>query len=218
MCFSVCFSVIVVWWRAKCCSDLLSFAACCSVLQCALVSYGVYCSLCCSVLQCVAVCWGVLRCVLQFVLRVLQCVAVCCSVLRCVEVCIAVCVAVCCSVLHCWFQCVVVCCRVCCRVCCSVLQWLAVCCREFCLRGRGKESACESLCAWVLCVSVCVDSCQKGGGGAETQQGSFVQRAPYDLFYLYLIFNVNYIYMYINRSLLCKEPNMIWSLSISFSV
>ena len=34
-----------------------------------------------------------------------------------------------------------------------------------CLKGREKERACESMCAWVLCVSVCVDSCQEKGGG-----------------------------------------------------
>ena len=70
----------------------LTFATCCSVLQC----IAVRCSVC-SVLQRVAVEYSVL-----------QCVAVCCSALQCVAVCCSVLqrVAACCSLL----QCVAVCC------------------------------------------------------------------------------------------------------------
>jgi len=72
----------------------LTFAMCCSVLQCV----AVYCS----ALQCVAVCcsvmwWNAVCC------SALQCVAVRCSALQCVTVCCSVLqrVAVCCSALQC---------------------------------------------------------------------------------------------------------------------
>jgi len=77
-------------------------AECCSVLQCAAVSFvdgRVDCTACiaacCSVVQCVlwrvaivAVCCSVLQCV--------ACTAVCCSVPQCVTVCVAVCRSVFC--------------------------------------------------------------------------------------------------------------------------
>jgi len=115
-------------------------AACCSVLQCAELSWRMLrrVAVCCSVLQCAAacrsvvqrpaVCCSVLQCgpvwcsVLQ---HVLECVAACCSVLQCVAVLLQQrdshdaqvlsrvaekCVAVRCSVLQ--LQCVAVCCKV----------------------------------------------------------------------------------------------------------
>jgi len=89
---------------------------CCSVLQCAVVSF---CEL--QWLQCVAVCWSVLECVgvcfnaealesqihlcfkKTWRVNTLQCVAVRCSALHCVAVCCSVlqCVAVCFSALQC---------------------------------------------------------------------------------------------------------------------
>ena len=86
----------------------LTFAVCCSVLQCVAVCCSV---VQCSVVQCVAVCCNVLK-----LLRcsLLQSFAEFRSMLQCVGQCVGQCVAVCCSVL----QCV--------AVCCSVLQCGAV--------------------------------------------------------------------------------------------
>jgi len=59
-----------------------------------------------------------------------------------------------------------------------------------------------------VCVRVCVLGCcvclfvwtvvRKRGGEAETQQGSFVERAPYDMFYLSLFCYIDvHLYVYV---------------------
>jgi len=59
-----------------------------------------------------------------------------------------------------------------------------------------------------VCVRVCVLGCcvclfvwtvvRKRGGEAETQQGSFVERAPYDMFYLSFFCYIDvHLYVYV---------------------
>ena len=85
----VCYSVYK--WSA---SESHSYIWCCEGVAgyCRILSYAV----CCSVLQCVAVCCSVL-----------QCAAVCCSVLQCVAECCSALkrVAMCCRVLQCDAEC-----------------------------------------------------------------------------------------------------------------
>jgi len=100
------------------CVVFFGVCECCSVLQCAAVSYV---AVCCSMLPCVAgrvrqcVCLVTLLVFIHIFIaacRVLQCRVLQCRVLQCAAVC---CSVVCCNVL----QCVAICCSV---VCCSVLQ------------------------------------------------------------------------------------------------